>query len=144
MFSVYSESAMPTIQGIADVPQLLQSIATASPDSFDAASPDLLVNAGAALLRIAAERKDGWYASLPPVLPTRVDLPMATEELGARLRSKRFTILYFSASWCAPCHRFTPILAELYAEQKDDLEIIFCHGCTDEVTARPARPIASP
>lgn len=57
---------------------------------------------------------------------------MTSEELGARLRSKRFTILYFSASWCAPCHRFTPILAEIYSEQKEELEIIFCAGCTEE------------
>ena len=129
---------MPTIQGISGLAQLLQSIADAPPDTFDAVAPDLLTNAGAALLRIAAERKEGWYVSLPPVLPLHGEKPMTPEVLGGRLRSKRFVVLYFSASWCAPCHRFTPILAELYAEKKEELEIIFCAGCTEEVTVRSA------
>ena len=129
---------MPSITGVANLSQLLQSIADATPETFDAAAPDLLANAGASLLRAAAERKEGWYAALPPVLPKAGEKPMTAEELGARLRSKKFTILYFSASWCPPCHRFTPILKELYAEANAELEIIFCHGCTEEVTVRPA------
>ncbi|XP_039160723.1 probable nucleoredoxin 1 isoform X1 [Eucalyptus grandis] len=42
--------------------------------------------------------------------------------------------LYFSASWCGPCHRFTPILAEVYDElsPKGDLEIIFISADKDE------------
>ncbi|KAK3416834.1 hypothetical protein EUGRSUZ_H02589 [Eucalyptus grandis] len=42
--------------------------------------------------------------------------------------------LYFSASWCGPCQRFTPTLAEVYNElsPKGDLEIIFISADEDE------------
>lgn len=38
--------------------------------------------------------------------------------------------LYFSASWCGPCQRFTPRLVEVYNEllQKDDFEVVFISG----------------
>ncbi|KAI4302241.1 hypothetical protein MLD38_038015 [Melastoma candidum] len=41
--------------------------------------------------------------------------------------------LYFSASWCGPCHRFTPVLAEAYADfsPKGDVEIVFLSADKD-------------
>ena len=34
--------------------------------------------------------------------------------------------LYFSASWCACCHEFTPILKDFYEEVKgNDFEVVF-------------------
>ncbi|TKY58651.1 nucleoredoxin 1 [Spatholobus suberectus] len=42
--------------------------------------------------------------------------------------------LYFSASWCGPCQRFTPTLVEVYNEvaSKGDFEIIFVTADEDD------------
>ncbi|KAF3963089.1 hypothetical protein ACB098_03G147300 [Castanea mollissima] len=49
------------------------------------------------------------------------------------LKGKKLA-LYFSASWCGPCRRFTPILIEVYNElsSKGDFEVIFVSGDEDE------------
>eukprot|EP00695_Tsukubamonas_globosa_P000869 TRINITY_DN180_c0_g1_i1.p1 TRINITY_DN180_c0_g1~~TRINITY_DN180_c0_g1_i1.p1 ORF type:complete len:161 (+),score=47.99 TRINITY_DN180_c0_g1_i1:78-560(+) len=50
--------------------------------------------------------------------------------------SKADTIaIYFSASWCGPCKRFTPILAEAYEKAKAEgknFEVIFASACSTE------------
>lgn len=43
----------------------------------------------------------------------------------------KVTLLYFSASWCPPCHRFTPVLAEFYsdvAESGGNIEVVYVPG----------------
>ncbi|KAI9168654.1 hypothetical protein LWI28_000049 [Acer negundo] len=42
--------------------------------------------------------------------------------------------LYFSASWCGPCQKFTPTLVEMYNElsPKGDFEVIFVSGDEDD------------
>lgn len=42
--------------------------------------------------------------------------------------------LYFSALWCPPCRRFTPIFAGVYEElaSKGDFEVIFVSSDRDE------------
>lgn len=49
------------------------------------------------------------------------------------LKGKKLA-LYFSASWCGPCRRFTPTLIEVYNElsSKGDFEVIFVSGDEDE------------
>jgi nucleoredoxin len=50
------------------------------------------------------------------------------------LKNKTFG-LYFSASWCPPCRRFTPKLTEVYHDlisQSKTLEIIFISADKDE------------
>lgn len=44
------------------------------------------------------------------------------------LDEKKIIGLYFSASWCPPCRKFTPIISTLYEdmiEYYDDIEFIF-------------------
>ena len=43
------------------------------------------------------------------------------------LAGKRFVALYFSAHWCGPCRKFTPLLGVCYEDQpdKDEVEVVF-------------------
>merc|ERR1712183_813928 len=50
----------------------------------------------------------------------------STLEADAALTNKELILIYFSAHWCPPCKRFTPILKEFYDKvAKDGVEIIF-------------------
>ncbi len=35
-------------------------------------------------------------------------------------RPKKYYVFYYTASWCAPCHRFTPSLVDFYNKHKND------------------------
>jgi peptide-N4-(N-acetyl-beta-glucosaminyl)asparagine amidase len=53
------------------------------------------------------------------------------------LYNTRLVGLYFSAHWCPPCRRFTPMLAELYSHLKEEfsthgLEMVFVSSDRDE------------
>lgn len=58
-----------------------------------------------------------WYSVLPSTLPS-AGAPASSSLLQERLVGKKFCLIYFSASWCNPCHRFTPHLEDLYRETK--------------------------
>lgn len=47
--------------------------------------------------------------------------------LQASASGVKYVALYFSASWCGPCVRTTPLLVEAYLAQEDkkDVEVIF-------------------
>ena len=51
----------------------------------------------------------------------------------------KLVAIYFSAHWCPPCRRFTPVLQELYDEHKDNLEVVFVSA--DRSPAQKARYI---
>eukprot|EP00429_Kryptoperidinium_foliaceum_P010111 CAMPEP_0176001772 /NCGR_PEP_ID=MMETSP0120_2-20121206/300_1 /TAXON_ID=160619 /ORGANISM="Kryptoperidinium foliaceum, Strain CCMP 1326" /LENGTH=387 /DNA_ID=CAMNT_0017334333 /DNA_START=47 /DNA_END=1207 /DNA_ORIENTATION=+ len=47
----------------------------------------------------------------------------------------KYLMLYFSAHWCPPCKRFTPVLGEAYNKMKaerDDFELVFVSSDRDE------------
>ncbi|GFH51559.1 hypothetical protein CTEN210_08035 [Chaetoceros tenuissimus] len=51
------------------------------------------------------------------------------------LAGKDNILLYFSAHWCPPCRRFTPMLIQLYKKLKDEnknFELVFCSLDNDE------------
>jgi nucleoredoxin len=57
-------------------------------------------------------------------LLTAVDKEAQTKEV---MKDKDIVLLYFSASWCPPCKRFTPILSEFYKNycKGNGIEIIY-------------------
>ena len=56
-----------------------------------------------------------------------------TESTGAILSDKDLVLLYFSASWCPPCKKFTPVLAEFYEQYcvSNKVEIVYVSSDSD-------------
>ncbi|XP_034688877.1 probable nucleoredoxin 1 [Vitis riparia] len=84
-----------------------------------------------------SENVDGVAHDLVSLL-TREDRDFLVRNNGHQvkvesLKGKKIW-LYFSASWCGPCQRFTPKLVEAYNElsSNDDFEIIFVSGDNDD------------
>ncbi|XP_067678658.1 nucleoredoxin-like protein 2 [Haliotis asinina] len=47
---------------------------------------------------------------------------------GEEVTKKRVTAVYFSASWCPPCQKFTPLLKQMYEDLRNrnaPLQVIF-------------------
>merc|ERR1712038_1255474 len=44
----------------------------------------------------------------------------STADAATALQQKELVLYYFSAHWCPPCRRFTPMLAEFYKESHGD------------------------
>jgi nucleoredoxin len=56
---------------------------------------------------------------------TLVNNEFQSVSLDKSLKNIKVVGLYYSASYCPPCHKFTPLLAKVYEELKDlGLEII--------------------
>jgi thiol-disulfide isomerase/thioredoxin len=85
----------------------------------------------------------------PPVPPSAVTslLPSAvfkgkllgkTGPLDSTSLEGKVVCLYFSASWCAPCRQFTPLLSKKYTELKDAgeaIEIVYVPADRSEAEA---------
>lgn len=41
------------------------------------------------------------------------------------VNENKYTLLVFSASWCAPCHKLIPLLKELYEKKKKVMDIVY-------------------
>lgn len=55
------------------------------------------------------------------------------------LGKKKFVAVYFSASWCGPCRRFTPKFVDWYNRAKtsnDDFEVVFVSCDQDELSMK--------
>ena len=70
------------------------------------------------------------------VFPKVENLVRGNEEvaIGEALQGKEVIGLYFSASWCGPCRRFTPQLVEAYETLKKEgkeFEIVFISSDSD-------------
>ena len=53
------------------------------------------------------------------------------------LQGKKFIAIYFSAHWCPPCRRFTPMLVQSYTQMKEagkNVEIVFARCGVDTIT----------
>ncbi|KAL3802139.1 hypothetical protein ACHAW5_000224 [Stephanodiscus triporus] len=72
-----------------------------------------------------------WSTELfgPKVLtkPKTTGIPTASAFGG-----KKLIAIYFSASWCPPCKRFSPILVDFYNACKDDMEVVFVSSDRDD------------
>jgi len=48
-------------------------------------------------------------------------------------RPEKYYVFYYTASWCGPCHRFTPSLVKFYEKHKNDnFEIVLITSDSDE------------
>jgi len=55
------------------------------------------------------------------------------------LGNKKFVAVYFSASWCGPCRKFTPAFVDWYKRAKsfsDDFEVVFVSRDRDELSMK--------
>ena len=64
----------------------------------------------------------------PTLLKTVKGPAVATAKDALKSNKSGMVTLYFSASWCPPCQKFTPILTEFYnaaKEAKCGFEVVF-------------------
>ncbi len=79
---------------------------------------------------VGAEKKEATAAEASPLAKLldgnleKFDGKKLTKIKDA-IHPAKYYVFYYSASWCQPCHQFTPSLVELYNKNKSaDFEII--------------------
>jgi nucleoredoxin len=78
-----------------------------------------------------------WAASLlGPTLLVKSGRAMVAKPTDEVLAGKKRVLLYFSASWCPPCKKFTPILATCYDDAREadegSVEVVYIGSDFDE------------
>ena len=53
---------------------------------------------------------------------------------ASAIKQKKYLFIYFSAHWCPPCRKFTPMLVEFYNahKAKGDFELLFVSSDKDQ------------
>ena len=82
----------------------------------------------------AAEKAPPFHRPLLEFAPQLIDASGAKVDARYLLKTK-YIILYFSASWCGPCHRYTPKLVEWYTKERDPKQVEVILVGSDEDTA---------
>lgn len=55
------------------------------------------------------------------------------EAAGPSVRPLKYHVFYYTASWCGPCRKFTPMLVDFYNQHKNDnFEVILISSDRDE------------
>lgn len=109
----------------------------------DATTGDVITYEGSSEVR---EDPDGekfpWFPkSLKEILTPEIRIQTSTgvgDDTAtmeyASLKDK-YLMLYFSAHWCPPCQKFTPVLSKAYTKlksERDDFELVFVSSDRDE------------
>merc|ERR1719191_615679 len=81
---------------------------------------------------VASKAWQAWYSIFGDTLITTSGPKPTADVLG----DKKVIGLYFSASWCGPCKRFTPTLSEMYQKAKvtdaSAFECVFLSACNNQ------------
>lgn len=92
----------------------------------------------------SAKKMDDWKgraANKPSVFDEVIDgnlMVLKGEKLESgepAARPQKYYVFYYTASWCGPCRRFTPMLVDFYNQHKNDhFEIFLISSDRDETS----------
>jgi len=77
----------------------------------------------------AGKKVEGKSSILPPA-------GISMEEYKKLTQSHKLVIVDFSATWCGPCRKLSPLLDKIGAERPDDVKVIMIDVDSNEAIAR--------